>query len=293
MRKTSTKELRNTLALNKCQFKELPTAFQFGFNSISLLFYWNRKGKGASPNLLAMGSSISDTSGAIFTDDFELLKATSLDSQKYFVPESAFLYNESLGSPIQLEKLIGLLIDPREEIQYPVVGFNSLKNFSTLRTLTSNILGKDHELTQKLESFHKSMGGIIDISKILLKLEISNTRNIDYIEALQLLPLSEYIAAHPCLETQVVRETFNYALQCGISKGKFIDFSSMVSWLNSPCIITHMLFGKHEGIPLPKMPKSYVNYLLEQPWMFEDEHQDLLYSLRNLDLVQNALEAAK
>ncbi|WP_212741529.1 hypothetical protein, partial [Escherichia coli] len=75
--------------------------------------------------------------------------------------------------------------------------------------------------------------------------------------------------------------------------GLFIDFASMITWLHKPEIVTVMYFGKHEGTLLPKLPKSYVNYLLENSWAYNIEHADLVYSLRNLDLVQKAIEAEK
>lgn len=293
MRSPSTKDLRLNLALNKCQFKDLPAAFQFGFNAMSLLFYWHRNGRSSMPSLLSMGSSISDTMGEAYSDDFELFKSQYIEESRKYIEDASFFYNESITKPVDIIQVIDLLVNPREGISFPIVGFNALKNYTSLQTLAATLLGKDHESVEKMVAFRRDPSRIIDLSKVFLKLNIGNIRNIDYRQAVQLLPTTEFMAPHPCLETTIVRETFNQAVHAGIAKGCFADFSSMVSWLQTPEIITTMYFGKHEGTPLPKLPRSYTNYLLESSWMFEDEHSDLLYSLRNIDLVQKTIEAAK
>lgn len=281
------------LALNKCQLNALPTAFQFGFNAISLLFHWHRAGRSSNPSLLAFGSSLSDTTGESYTDNFDMFKSHYIEESKLFLEDPCFVYNERISSPLDISAVIKLILSLECDTVYPVVGFNALKNLESLKTLAENLLGKDHELVQRLISFKKNPSCIIDLSKACLKLKLSKNRNIDYKVALQIQHLTDYAAIHPCIETSVVREFFNHILHQGISQGLFIDFASMITWLHKPEIVTVMYFGKHEGTLLPKLPKSYVNYLLENSWAYNIEHADLVYSLRNLDLVQKAIEAEK
>ncbi|MCW6598778.1 hypothetical protein [Yersinia ruckeri] len=293
MKNPSTKDLRTLLALNKCQFNTMPTAFQFGFNAISFLFHWHRAGRSSNPSLLAFGSSLSDTTGESYTDNFDMFKSQYIEDSRVFLEDASFIYNERIASPLDITAVIKLILSLECEMSYPVVGFNALKNLTSLQTLAAILLGKDHDLIQRLVNFKKNPSCIVDLSKACLKLKLSKNRNIDYKAALQLHGLTEYAAVHPCIETSVVREVFNHVLHQGIAQGLFTDFSSMISWLHEPELVTIMYFGKHEGTPLPKLPKSYVNYLLDSSWIFDIEHADLVYSLRNMDLVQKAIEAQK
>lgn len=55
--------------------------------------------------------------------------------------------------------------------------------------------------------------------------------------------------------------------------------------LNKPRIIQHMPFGKHQGEPIKKLPKSYVSWLKENGVFDKPENKELQHSFQHAGLL--------
>lgn len=70
-----------------------------------------------------------------------------------------------------------------------------------------------------------------------------------------------------------------------------LDIGKVYELINRPMEfkeITHMPFGKHQGVPLPKVPKSYIQWLAGTGAFNKPENQELHTTLLKLGLLEPA-----
>lgn len=91
--------------------------------------------------------------------------------------------------------------------------------------------------------------------------------------------------AHRALEDVKVL----YQIYCKMIDDLTIDQAHGL--LNKPRLIQHMPFGKHQGTPIKKIPKSYAQWLLEQGALDKPENQELKTSFVNHGLIECALSS--
>lgn len=66
-----------------------------------------------------------------------------------------------------------------------------------------------------------------------------------------------------------------------------LSIETVYQLLNKPRAIQHMPFGKHQGSPLSKVPKSYIDWLATNGVFEKEENQELKNSFRKLGLLKS------
>ena len=69
-----------------------------------------------------------------------------------------------------------------------------------------------------------------------------------------------------------------FGLLCDMSNRTGLDLEGLIRLHNTPIRITSMPFGKHKGVELTKLPRSYISWLLN----LDNLDENLRFSLENL-----------
>ena len=67
-----------------------------------------------------------------------------------------------------------------------------------------------------------------------------------------------------------------------------LPIEKIIELLSAPLMIAKMPFGKHQGIPLAQIPKSYIKWLGQSGAFDKPENKDLLLSFEKLGLFERA-----
>jgi len=88
--------------------------------------------------------------------------------------------------------------------------------------------------------------------------------------------------AHRALDDVIVLEKVYHLMVDDLS------INDVFQLLNRPRAIQHMPFGKHQGVPLAQVPKSYVQWLASNGALDKPENQELKDSFLRLGLIELA-----
>ena len=64
-----------------------------------------------------------------------------------------------------------------------------------------------------------------------------------------------------------------------------LNIDDVYALLNKPKALQHMPFGKHQGVPLSKVPRSYIQWLASNGALDKPENQELKESFQRLNLL--------
>lgn len=92
--------------------------------------------------------------------------------------------------------------------------------------------------------------------------------------------------AHRALDDVIIlHQVFNFMVDD-------LSMDEVYNLLNRPRAIQHMPFGKHQGLPLSKVPRSYVQWLASGGALDKPENQELKETFLRLGLLESASAGA-